>query len=56
MKAEETDQQLHLLALQESEINLTIAQTALQAGENEISAGESRQNPSNGESTFREIE
>ena len=35
--SEETDKQLHLLALQESETNLTVEQTALQAGENEIS-------------------
>ncbi len=34
----QTDKQLHLLALQESEANLVIEQTALQAGENEISA------------------
>jgi predicted transposase YbfD/YdcC len=33
------DKQLHLLALQESEVNLVIEQTALEAGENEISAG-----------------
>jgi predicted transposase YbfD/YdcC len=39
VKAEETDKQLHLLALQESEVNLTVAQTALRTGENEISAG-----------------
>ena len=39
VKSEETEKQLHLLALQESEVNLTVAQTALQAGENEISAG-----------------
>ncbi len=39
VKSEEPDKQLHLLALQESEVNLTVAQTALQAGENEISAG-----------------
>jgi predicted transposase YbfD/YdcC len=39
IKSGETDKQLHLLALQESEVNLTVAQTALQAGENEISAG-----------------
>lgn len=38
VKLEETDKQLHLLALQESEKNLTIAQTALESGENEISA------------------
>jgi predicted transposase YbfD/YdcC len=35
----ETQKQLHLLALQESEENLVIEQTALEAGENEISAG-----------------
>ena len=35
--SEETDKQLHLLALQESETNLTVEQTALQVGENEIS-------------------
>jgi predicted transposase YbfD/YdcC len=34
----QTNKQLHLLALQESEANLVIEQTALQAGENEISA------------------
>jgi len=34
----ETDRQLHLLALQEADENLTIEQTALTAGENEISA------------------
>jgi predicted transposase YbfD/YdcC len=39
VKSGETENRLHLLALQESEVNLTIAQTALQAGENEISAG-----------------
>jgi predicted transposase YbfD/YdcC len=39
VRAEETDKQLHLLALQEAEINLTVAQTALLEGENEISAG-----------------
>ena len=39
VKSEEPEKQLHLLALQESEVNLTVAQTALQAGENEISAG-----------------
>ena len=39
VKSEESEKQLHLLALQESEVNLTVAQTALQAGENEISAG-----------------
>jgi predicted transposase YbfD/YdcC len=39
VKSEETDKQLHLLALQESEVNLTVAQTALLEGENEISAG-----------------
>lgn len=35
--SEETNKQLHLLALQESETNLTVEQTALQGGENEIS-------------------
>jgi len=35
---QETDRRLHLLALQEAEENLTIEQTALAAGENEISA------------------
>lgn len=39
VKSEETDHQLHLLALQESEKNLTIEQIALEVGENEISAG-----------------
>ena len=39
VKSEETEKQLHLLALHESEVNLTVAQTALQAGENEISTG-----------------
>ncbi len=39
IKSEETDKQLHLLALQEAEVNLTVAQTALERGENEISAG-----------------
>lgn len=39
VKAEETDNQLHLLALQESNENLVIEQIALEAGENEISAG-----------------
>lgn len=39
VKSAETDQQLHLLALQESESNLTVEQTALGEGENEISAG-----------------
>ncbi len=39
VKSEETDKQLHLLALQESEVNLVIEQTALLEGENEISAG-----------------
>lgn len=39
VRAEEPEKQLHLLALQESEVNLTVLQTALQAGENEISAG-----------------
>jgi len=38
-KSEETDKQLHLLALQESEVNLVVEQTALLEGENEISAG-----------------
>lgn len=36
--AKETDKQLHLLALQESESNLVVEQTALEVGENEISA------------------
>lgn len=36
--AEETDRQLHLLALQAAERNLTFEQTALGEGENEISA------------------
>ena len=35
---EESTRQLHLLALHESEENLTVGQTALAAGENEISA------------------
>lgn len=39
VKAEETENQLHLLALAESRKNLTVEQTALEAGENEISAG-----------------
>ncbi len=39
VKSEETDNRLHLLALQESEESLVIEQTALEAGENEISAG-----------------
>lgn len=39
VKSEETDKQLHLLALAESEKSLTIKQTDLEAGENEISAG-----------------
>jgi predicted transposase YbfD/YdcC len=39
VKSEQTDKQLHLLALQEPEVNLTVTQKALQAGENEISAG-----------------
>ena len=39
VKSEETGNRLHLLALQESEESLVIEQTALQAGENEISAG-----------------
>jgi predicted transposase YbfD/YdcC len=39
VKAEETEKQLHLLALAESQKNLTVDQTALEAGENEISAG-----------------
>ena len=39
IKSGETEKQLHLLALQESEVNLTVAQTALKEGENEISAG-----------------
>lgn len=36
--AKETDNRLHLLALQESESNLVVEQTALATGENEISA------------------
>jgi predicted transposase YbfD/YdcC len=39
VKSEETQKQLHLLALQESEKSLTVEQTALAEGENEISAG-----------------
>jgi len=39
VKSEETDKQLHLLALAESEKSLTIKQTVLAEGENEISAG-----------------
>jgi predicted transposase YbfD/YdcC len=39
VKSGETDNQLHLLALQESEKNLVIEQIALGGGENEISAG-----------------
>lgn len=39
VKSEETDNQLHLIALQESTKNLVIEQIALEAGENEISAG-----------------
>ena len=39
VKSEETQKQLHLLALQESEKSLTVEQTALVEGENEISAG-----------------
>ena len=39
VRSEETDKQLHLLALQESEKNLTVDQIALEGGENEISAG-----------------
>jgi len=35
--AKETEKQLHLLALQESDRNLTVNQTALKEGENEIS-------------------
>lgn len=35
----EDDKQLHLLALQESRVNLVVEQTALLEGENEISAG-----------------
>jgi predicted transposase YbfD/YdcC len=35
---EETNRQLHLLALQESQSNAVVEQTALSAGENEISA------------------
>ncbi len=38
VRSEETDRQLHLLALQESEENLVVEQIALLAGENEISA------------------
>lgn len=38
VKSEETGHQLHLLALQEAEENLTVAQTALEEHENEISA------------------
>jgi predicted transposase YbfD/YdcC len=37
--AAETPSQLHLLALHESQKNLAVEQTALEAGENEISAG-----------------
>lgn len=39
VKLEETEKQLHLLALQESEMNLVIEQSALAEGENEISVG-----------------
>ena len=39
VKSEATDKQLHLLALQESEVNLVIERTALSEDENEISAG-----------------
>lgn len=39
VKSEETDQQLHLLALAESDKSLTVEQTAVKSGENEISAG-----------------
>lgn len=39
VKGEETGNQLHLLALAESRKSLTVKQTALEAGENEISAG-----------------
>jgi predicted transposase YbfD/YdcC len=39
VKAEGTGKQLHLVALQEAEGNAVEAQTALQEGENEISAG-----------------
>ncbi len=39
VKGEETGNQLHLLALAESRKSLTVEQTALEAGENEISAG-----------------
>jgi predicted transposase YbfD/YdcC len=39
VRSDETDSQLHLLALQESEKNLTTIQIALGEGENEISAG-----------------
>jgi predicted transposase YbfD/YdcC len=38
VKLAETGQQLHLLALQDSAENLTVEQTALKKGENEISA------------------
>jgi len=41
VKSAETDKQLHLLALQESEENLTIEQTRLKETENEISAAKS---------------
>lgn len=39
VKSDEENKQLHLLALQESEVNLVVEQTALFSGENEISAG-----------------
>ncbi len=39
VKGEETGNQLHLLALAESRKSLTVEQTALEVGENEISAG-----------------
>lgn len=39
VKDEETENQLHLLALAESRKSLTVEQTALRTGENEISAG-----------------
>lgn len=39
IKSEAADQQLHLLALHEAEVNLVVEQTALLPGENEISAG-----------------
>lgn len=39
VKSEDDNRQLYLLALQEAEENLTVEQTALSSGENEISAG-----------------